>query len=101
MTAWWMRTTSVRKVRVRSRAKLRAFTFVAVPISADATGLEIDVMQVPANDGPDVAAGNLIQQGRILALHRGSQTLTANQRAARREPRDRSRAALRAACITR
>jgi uncharacterized membrane protein YtjA (UPF0391 family) len=36
-------------------------------------------MHAPANDGPDVAAGNLIQQGRILALHRACQTLTANQ----------------------
>jgi uncharacterized membrane protein YtjA (UPF0391 family) len=39
----------------------------------------MDVMQAPSGDRPDVAAGNLIQQGRILALHRACQTLTANQ----------------------
>jgi uncharacterized membrane protein YtjA (UPF0391 family) len=35
----------------------------------------MDVMQAPSGDRPDVAAGNLIQQGRILALHRGCQAL--------------------------
>src|SRR3954447_22363509 len=47
MTAWWTRTTSVRKVRVRSSAKLRTFIFEAVPTSADATVLEMDVTPVP------------------------------------------------------
>src|SRR3954452_3531065 len=124
MTAWWTRTTSVRKVRVRSSAKLRTLIFEAVPTSADATVLEMDVTLVPtfrssytisaitfyelrkamgasefmilvplfdlkslgsfrrlrcrdfksaalapSGDRPDVAAWNLIQQDRILALH--------------------------------
>src|SRR5216683_6413212 len=48
MTAWWMTTTRVRKVRVRSSAALRVVAFGTARISADAAELEMDVMGAPA-----------------------------------------------------
>src|SRR5260370_38326745 len=48
MTAWWMTTTRVRKVRVRSSAALRVVAFGTARISADAAELEMDVMRAPA-----------------------------------------------------
>src|SRR5258708_6823609 len=48
MTAWWMTTTRVRKVRVRSTAALRVVAFGTARISADAAELEMDVMRAPA-----------------------------------------------------
>src|SRR3954468_12448514 len=50
MTAWWMTTTRVRNVRVRSSAKLRSLATGAVKSSADATEVETDVMRIPAAD---------------------------------------------------
>src|ERR1019366_3709473 len=48
MTAWWMRTTRVRKVRARSSAALRVVTFGAARLSAGAAEWEIDVMRAAA-----------------------------------------------------
>src|SRR5215212_9127691 len=50
MTAWWMTTTRVRNVRVRSSAKLRALAIGSVKSPADATEVETDVMRIPAAD---------------------------------------------------
>jgi hypothetical protein len=58
--------------------------------------LEIDVMQAPEMMAPDVAAGNLIQQVRILAPRSGC--FANGQR--NRWVRDRSPAALRTPSIT-
>src|SRR5260370_17781 len=67
MTAWWTSTTSVRKVRARSSATLRALAFGAARISAGAAELEIDVMRAPAGwSFSDVGTGNPIQQGPII-----------------------------------
>jgi hypothetical protein len=51
MTAWWISTTKVRNVRVRSRAKLRAFAAGTARISGDgdASELVIDVIAGPGS----------------------------------------------------
>src|SRR5260370_40130719 len=64
MTAWWVTTTRVRKVRVRSSAALRVVAFGTARISAGAAELEMDVMCAPARVVvTDVAAGSPFQQG--------------------------------------
>src|ERR1700730_17061926 len=68
MTAWWVSTTRVRKVRARSSERFRTLAFGAALVSADTTEVEIVVMRAPWQvDLSDVAAGRGIQQGPIRA----------------------------------
>src|SRR5436190_2007425 len=65
MTAWWNSTTSVRKVRARSSARLRDLTFGIALISAVAA-VDIDVTGASGRlFAPNVATGNPIQQDSI------------------------------------
>src|SRR6266542_638666 len=74
MIAWWSSTTSVRKVRARSSARLRDLACGIARMSAVAA-VEIDVMGAPGRlFAPNVAGWNLIQQGLMTSGAAGRRT---------------------------